>query len=94
MDTPPGLLNKSANPEIAIKSTSSSKLDTDTCAPQVSFLEFDYTNLQKILEFGRDLFQMNSTIEGGENQINNKMLRVITKKKNDLHHYQVHTVCI
>lgn len=42
---------------------------------QVSFLEFDYANLQKILQFGRDLFKMNASIESGENQGNKKMLR-------------------
>jgi hypothetical protein len=28
------------------------------------------------LQFGRDLFQMNASIEDGENQTNKKMLRV------------------
>ncbi len=51
---------------------SSSLSDTNS----ISFLEFDYTNLKKILEFGRELFQMNSTIDNGENPANNKMLRV------------------
>ena len=43
---------------------------------QLSFLEFDYTNLQKILQFGRDLFQMNASIESGESTVNKNMLRV------------------
>jgi hypothetical protein len=42
----------------------------------MSFLEIDYTNLQSILQFGRELFQMNASIDNGENPANSKMLRV------------------
>ncbi len=45
------------------------------------FPDVDYTNLQRLLQFGRDLFQMNASIENGENQSNKKMLRVSQKKK-------------
>ena len=51
-------------------------MDASSNENKLNFLEFDYTNLQKILQFGRELFQMNATLENGENQINNKMLRV------------------
>jgi hypothetical protein len=46
----------------------------------------DYNNgyLQKILQFGKELFQMNAqfTQESGENQTNTKMLKVNSKYKN------------
>lgn len=42
----------------------------------LSFLEFDYENLQKILQYGRQLFKMNAKLNNGENQMNNKILRV------------------
>ena len=54
-------------------------MDASANENKLNFLEFDYTNLQKILQFGRELFQMNATLENGENQINNKMLRVQIK---------------
>lgn len=82
MDTPQVFLNKSSNSDFTLKSTittnSINNINRSTsglCTEQVSFLEFDYSNLQKILQFGRELFQMNSTIEGGDNQANNRMLR-------------------
>ncbi len=43
-------------------------------------IDYEYNNLHKILQFGRELFQMNTTLDSAESQANTKMLRVIIKK--------------
>lgn len=74
MDTPQVPTNKlNANFSFS-KPANHSGLETGS-GPVSGLLEFDYNNLQKILQFGRELFQMNSSIENGENQTNTKMLR-------------------
>ena len=71
MDSSPVIPKKQNNNELKtndeIKSEESKNL---------SFLEFDYENLQKILQYGRELFKMNAKLNNGENSINNKILRV------------------
>ena len=42
-------------------------------------MDYEYNNLHKILQFGRELFQMNTTLDSTDSQANTKMLRV--KKK-------------
>ena len=43
-------------------------------------IDYEYNNLHKILQFGRELFQMNTTLDSADSQANTKMLRVIIKK--------------
>lgn len=69
MDATPTFLSKS--PTDLLETTT-----TTATGPDMSFLEFDLSNLQNILQFGRELFQMNATIDNGENPTNSKMLRV------------------
>ena len=76
MDSPPNnatMLNKSSNLK---KITENSKTVKSTITNNLH--NYNDTCLQKILQFGRELFQMNSqfTIEFGENAANTKILRV------------------
>jgi hypothetical protein len=51
--------------------------DTDnTTLSNNNLLDHDENYLQKILKFGRELFQLSSTFDEAENIANQKMLRV------------------
>lgn len=76
MDSTPALLSKSPTDLVKTTTTTTATNGNAAAGPDMSFLEFDYTNLQNILQFGRELFQMNATIDNGENPTNSKMLRV------------------
>jgi hypothetical protein len=44
--------------------------------PLLFNLDYEYSNLHKILQFGRELFQMNTTLDPSDSHANSKMLRV------------------
>lgn len=79
MDATPMFLSKSPADLLKTTTTTTTNGNGAVAGPNMSFLEFDYTNLQSILQFGRELFQMNATIDNGENPTNSKMLRVSEK---------------
>lgn len=70
MDSSPVIPKKQNNNELKTNDESKSEESKN-----LSFLEFDYENLQKILQYGRELFKMNAKLNNGENSINNKILR-------------------
>lgn len=43
--------------------------------PLLFNLDYEYSNLHKILQFGRELFQMNTTLDPSDSHANSKMLR-------------------
>ena len=57
------------------------KLDTENpnFASNNTFIEHDENYLQKILKFGRELFQLSATLDDSENSANQKMLKVSFK---------------
>ena len=50
--------------------------ETNTTLTTDNLIEHDENYLQKILNFGRELFQLSSTLDDNENSSNQKMLRV------------------
>jgi hypothetical protein len=50
--------------------------ETNTTLTTGNLIEHDENYLQKILNFGRELFQLSSTLDDNENSSNQKMLRV------------------
>lgn len=58
--------------------SSASSVNSMKSGASNSASNLDYeSNLHKILQFGRELFQMNNNLDSTENQTNTKMLRVI-----------------
>lgn len=70
--------NKPLNEDLVCTSSSSSTSINNSKQTANNLSNVDYeSNLHKILQFGRELFQMNNSLDPAENQANTKMLRVI-----------------